>query len=402
MRKFLQTAALSAVIWSTPALAVHSELYPVPYLGIGPKLLVTDSARQSGEGAGLYLTYGMPFDDHTRAIELRFVDVGYERPDGKKNYQSALFVDYAYSLGIFGRSEDAPFAYVKPFAIAGIGLIEEDVNSQKHIHLGIALGAGAIAPLGFNGWALRLDARAQPQVNNESIVDEDYLLDYTFNLGVQIPLPFYDRPVTVQPAEDCPVKVVNPDSGRTDCLTDSDSDGVLDGDDTCPGTAAGATVDEKGCPKSVREIPVENDGDKDGVSNVRDDCPDTQAGLKVDEHGCVVAQNTTIRGLTFELNSARLTSLGRTTLDGVTQTLAQQEDLRVEIAGHTDSIGSEAYNTLLSQQRSDSVKAYLVGKGIDGDRMTAVGYGELEPVASNDTDEGRKANRRVEFRITTD
>ena len=79
--------------------------------------------------------------------------------------------------------------------------------------------------------------------------------------------------------------------------------------------------------------------------------------------------------------------------------LAAQPELNVEIEGHTDGIGSVAYNMKLSQRRADAVKAYLVGKSVDGGHLVAQGYGKSHPIASNDTDEGRAQNRRVEFDV---
>jgi len=73
--------------------------------------------------------------------------------------------------------------------------------------------------------------------------------------------------------------------------------------------------------------------------------------------------------------------------------------MKIELAGHTDSIGSEQYNQGLSERRAKSAYNYFVSKGIAADRMTTVGYGELRPVASNATDEGRAKNRRVEITI---
>jgi len=295
---------------------------------------------------------------------------------------------------------------VKPFASAGIGFLQEDVLGDKHMHLGLNLGGGLLVPIGWKGWAVRLDARVQPQSNNESVSQDNgfsdersVLVDYVVNLGLQIPMTlFFDRPVAVKEDADCPVAVVNATTGRRDCAVDSDRDGVDDTADDCPGTTAGTAVDARGCAK----VKAAADEDADGVADGDDDCPNTPKGLKVNDEGCVVAQKTSLAGVTFQPNSARLTAEGRTTLDAVAETLERQEDLKVEIAGHTDSVGSEAYNTLLSQQRADAVRTYLTGKGIEGERMTAVGYGEAEPVASNDSDAGRRANRRVEFRITTD
>jgi len=75
------------------------------------------------------------------------------------------------------------------------------------------------------------------------------------------------------------------------------------------------------------------------------------------------------------------------------------QNIRVEIAGHTDARGSDAYNSKLSNQRAQSVMNYLTERGIAADRMSAKGYGESEPVADNETDEGRELNRRVELKI---
>lgn len=390
-------AGLAVAAWTTQAGAVHADGYEVPYFGLDAGFLATDSARDADAGLGFQLRLGVPMQSATSAVELRFFDAGYDRADGKQNFQTGLLVDYVRDFGPLGDPRTF-FGGLKPFASAGAGFIQEDVNGGKHLHLGAALGGGIIAPIGWNGWAVRLDARAQPQVNDESVAGEDYLLDYVVNLGLQLPMTwFYDRPAPAMPeAADCPLAVVDPDTGRRDCVTDSDGDGVHDVADECPATAEGTAVDPRGC-ASARVV---TDSDQDGVPDADDDCPGTQAGLKVDDDGCVVAQKTAVQGVSFELNSATLTAEGRATLDGIAETLRSQDDLKAEIAGHTDSIGSESFNTMLSQQRADAVRAYLIEKGIDGARLTAVGYGELEPVASNDTDEGRQANRRVEFRIS--
>lgn len=406
MGKRLWGAAVAAAIatgWAAPAMAVHTENYKIPYLGVEGEFGKSDSARESGNIEGFQLSVGVPLENPTRAVELRFFDTaiknrGFSGGDGKSDYQSGLFVDYVYDFGPQFGSEDRFFKYLKPFASAGVGFIQEDVRADKHTHLGLGLGGGVIAPIGWKGWAVRLDGRLQPQSNNESVPGKSVLVDYIVNLGIQIPLTiFFDRPVAVEPASECPLAVVDPVTGRRDCATDGDGDGVIDSVDECPGTPAGTVVDAKGCPKA-KEV---SDDDHDGVANANDKCPGTQSGLQVDDRGCVIAQKTAIRGVTFEANSARLTAEGKLTLDGVAATLNQQADLKVEIAGHTDSVGSDAYNTLLSQQRAEAVRSYLIEKGIPGDRMTATGYGESEPVASNETEEGRNANRRVEFRITT-
>lgn len=400
-------AAVLATGFASQAAAVNVDNYRVPYFGLAYDHLITDGAREAGDGAGFQLTFGVPMDSERNAIELRFFDAGIDDrfPDGDKDYQTGMMVDYVHDFGAVLGGGDS-FKGLKPFITAGAGFIQEDVLADKHMHLAANLGAGVLVPIGWKGWAVRLDARVQPQSNGESVSqdngfadDRSVLVDYVVNLGLQIPMTlFFDRPVATKDEPDCPVAVVNAETGRRDCAADSDGDGVDDTADDCPGTPTGTAVDARGCAKAKAAA----DADADGVADDKDDCPNTPKGLKVDDKGCVVAQKTSLAGVTFQPNSAKLTAEGRATLDTVAATLDRQEDLKVEIAGHTDSVGSEAYNTLLSQQRADAVRTYLAGKGIAGDRMTAVGYGEGEPVASNDTDEGRRANRRVEFRITTD
>jgi outer membrane protein OmpA-like peptidoglycan-associated protein len=103
--------------------------------------------------------------------------------------------------------------------------------------------------------------------------------------------------------------------------------------------------------------------------------------------------------VTFATNSADLNSRFFSVLDGVALVLKEYNKTVVEIAGHTDSTGTDAYNLQLSQRRAQSVASYLVSQGIKQERLITVGAGKAYPVASNDTEEGRAANRRVEITI---
>ena len=104
-------------------------------------------------------------------------------------------------------------------------------------------------------------------------------------------------------------------------------------------------------------------------------------------------------GITFATNSADLNSAIYPILDKVAQSLNQYDQTMVEVAGHTDSTGSAEYNQALSQRRAQSVSAYLVSRGVRFQRLIVVGDGENHPIASNDTPDGRQANRRVELTI---
>lgn len=103
--------------------------------------------------------------------------------------------------------------------------------------------------------------------------------------------------------------------------------------------------------------------------------------------------------LTFQTNSADIQASFYSVLNSVTQVLKEFGDTNVEVTGHTDSVGSDMHNQQLSERRAQSVSNYLVAQGVNGGRFHVVGYGERYPVASNDTEQGRQMNRRVEVQI---
>ncbi|SDN13407.1 OmpA family protein [Vreelandella arcis] len=170
------------------------------------------------------------------------------------------------------------------------------------------------------------------------------------------------------------------------CPLDSDNDGVPDFRDQCPGTPAGVEVNADGCPL---------DSDNDGVPDYRDQCPNTPAGVEVNSLGC--PDSVVLQEVNFEFDSAQLTSEARNVLNGVAERLVNNPGVRVRIEGHTDSVGSNQYNMDLSQARAESVTSYLASRGVDANRMMAEGFGEEQPIATNDTEAGRAENRRVEL-----
>jgi OOP family OmpA-OmpF porin len=219
--------------------------------------------------------------------------------------------------------------------------------------------------------------------------------------------------------DDCPGTVSGAVVNQRGCELDSDGDGVVDRLDECPGTPAGTRVNENGCPydadgdgvaddrdrcpgtpagAKVDQYGCELDDDGDGVVNSKDKCPGTASGKAVDNSGCELAAEYKLVGVNFEFDSARLTSSSTSKLNDALKILQRHKDLKVEIAGHTDSQGSESYNQGLSERRAQAVADYLIGKGANAANITVKGYGESQPVADNGTDAGRAANRRVEFR----
>jgi len=168
---------------------------------------------------------------------------------------------------------------------------------------------------------------------------------------------------------------------------DSDNDGIFDEDDQCPNTVYGIEVDENGC---------KLDSDNDGIVDSKDQCPGTSSEFLVDGHGC--PQTATLK-LNFAHNSYKVSDELIYNLKEFAKFLEDNADYQVIIYGHTDSIGTDINNKELSKKRADSVKEVLIRYGIKEIRLTAIGKGESEPVADNDTEEGRAANRRIEVEL---
>lgn len=148
-------------------------------------------------------------------------------------------------------------------------------------------------------------------------------------------------------------------------------------------------------PAEPAPVPQPRDTDQDGVIDDLDKCPDTARGVAIDAYGCPRKGSITLEGVTFELNSARLTAESRTILEGLAADLQKYPRLRIELQGHTDSTGSDQYNLMLSQQRADAVRAYVVAEGVAAAQLIARGYGEGQPTDDNTTEQGRARNRRV-------
>jgi len=190
------------------------------------------------------------------------------------------------------------------------------------------------------------------------------------------------------------------------CPADEDKDGVGDGFDKCPHTPPGTTVDANGCPPA-------KDTDGDGVIDPQDRCPGTPAGSKVDQFGCIIlfeerapappgappAPRPTVilSGVNFQSGRSVLTTSSYAVLDQVAASLVANAEIRIEIAGYTDSTGSRMMNLRLSMARAAAVRAYLARRGVSPMRMQARGFGASGYIAPNSTLEGRAQNRRVEL-----
>lgn len=151
--------------------------------------------------------------------------------------------------------------------------------------------------------------------------------------------------------------------------------------------------------KSPAIMSIDGDDDQDGVLNSRDKCPGTPTNVMVDEDGCPV---TTVENLSkvlnvlFDVNQSYVKPIYYSEIEDVAKLLREYPDARVEIQGHTDSTASEIYNQSLSERRAQAIANILVNNfNISSDRVTSKGYGESQPIADNNTFEGRALNRRT-------
>jgi OOP family OmpA-OmpF porin len=272
-----------------------------------------------------------------------------------------------------------------PYIFAGIGMVGEHIGPSDGAYPSLEAGGGLLFDIG-RGYTLRTSLSAMSVRNDELDPGIDAYVDWRLNVGLFFPMG--SAAPAAKPAA-TPARAV-----------DSDGDGLTDSADRCPTTPA-STAD--GCPPPAPVAQTDSDGD--GVGDNDDTCPGTLEGLKVDARGCAVQsdggekQSIVLKGVTFLPGSATLTEDAKGVLESAAAALNGQKDLKAEIGGHTDAQGADAANQRLSQRRADSVRKYLMDKGVEGERLTAVGYGEAKPIASNDTPEGRAENRRVEFKL---
>lgn len=223
-----------------------------------------------------------------------------------------------------------------------------------------------------------LSLRSELRVINDL---ERELTHYSVGLGLNFLLGGQSAPV--------PVRAAAP--------SDADGDGVVDAQDRCPGTPPGTRVDANGC-----EMITDTDGD--GVVDASDQCPGTSAGAKVDEKGCYIVltevKEVQLR-VNFENNSFVVAQDSYSEIESVAQFMREYPLTKVNLGGHTDDRGSEAYNLQLSEKRAAAVAQLLVERfGVDQSRVSSEGFGESQPLVNNDTADNRAQNRRVTARVS--
>ena len=316
-------------------------------------------------------------------------------------------------------------ARLTPYLFGGVGYLEVERGTATETGAAWSAGAGLLADIfGSSGVAVRAEYRYR---TDDALSGS--LSDHLVSVGLQIPFGSTEAPVVdsdrdgVADGRDrCPGTPLGTPVDEFGCEQDSDGDGVADSADRCPGTPAGAEVDRQGCeldsdgdgvadgrdrcPGTVRGATVDGNGceldsDGDGVVDRLDRCPGTARGVQVDVAGCEIKEEIRLPGVTFETNSDRLLPGAEQVLIDAAATLRKNPTIKVEVAGHTDSDGAEAYNEELSERRARTVRDFLSAQDVDADRMTVRGYGESRPIADNSTADGKAQNRRVVLRVTS-
>ncbi|WP_228462060.1 OmpA family protein [Alloalcanivorax profundimaris] len=323
--------------------------------GFGSYLDLDDERGFDDSGAGYSVFYGRQLSDHWWwETEGGFYEMDPNLPNTQDFYQYHLTTGLSYAFG-----DRTGFT---PYFVVAAGIIDQEVlpDEDEENSFTANAGLGAVTgPIFDNGLKLRGEARyVYDDFDGSGAARGNGAFgDVRLSLGVEFPLG-YTKVITKEKVVVETREVQAPSKP----MIDSDGDGVPDDRDQCPNTLEGGQVDAKGC--------------------------------------LIVNQTVTLSNINFEFDSARLTTSSESTLDRIAESLKAQTDFRVEVAGHTDSVGNADYNEELSRQRAESVRQYLLDRGVAADRVSARGYGELDPIASNETESGRAMNRRVEFRVT--
>ena len=342
---------------------------PDRYIAYGGGYMVPGD-REVDYGIGFNIAYAGRLDTR-RWWEAKLFTAILETGDETKPdaYQSGIGLDLIQSLGDESRSHF--------YALLGGGASLNDVSPDTED------GTTGYGNVGFGlrgniwqNWGVRprIEARYVYDTFGEGVSD--------FLIGIALEIPpkrekVVERIVEVEKIVEVPVEVEKIVEKEVVCVV--------------PPVAS----------EPVAPVAA-SDTDRDGVPDDFDRCPETLPGAKVDERGCVVEeQKISLPNIEFEPASTVLAAGGKEKLESVVSFLQNQTEVQVDVFGHTDSQGRDAYNQKLSEGRAQSVMVYLVSRGVDAKRLSAKGFGETQPIATNETAEGRAVNRRVELLLRT-
>jgi OOP family OmpA-OmpF porin len=371
---FIGVIFFSLALWQTAGAAIRPSVLTLSPM-VGVHLFSSDQNLKDAPLYGLGIGYNFTERFATEVI-LSYVPTKTDSGVKDDVDYTSLRLDLLYHFPLSG--------HLVPYLALGAGeafVSPDKIASDKNVIVGYGAGAKYFIN---DALAVRCDVRHLLDINDVDTQRRNTVLN-NFSVNAGIFLQFGGREEKVLVAKS-PEKI-----------TDRDQDGIADNLDLCPDTAAGVAVNEKGCP-------VVTDKDRDGVIDAQDVCPNTPAGTVVDARGCP-AQVTLVTplpepALTFHLEYLPNESEVRNDFAAEMQKMADfikaNPGKRFIIEGHTDSVGSDASNMRLSLLRAEKIKAYLSEKmGISASLLEARGFGEGNPVADNNTQEGRQQNRRV-------
>lgn len=345
MKKVLITSLCSTLIVlaaSNPSTEYSYEI--TPFVGG----ILTDS--KAGLDDKNYLNAGISLGKNLDDSFINQIEVAYLRSDNLKYKDSAgsTNVNRLFLNAVKNFPLNEKFS---AYALAGVGY--QNVTHEAFEHKDSAVldyGLGLRYDIPYYGISVKSDVRHLIAVENSSN-------DFMYTLGLAMPLG----------------KKYNDDIKATiPIITEEKKETTI--------------------AKVEKPLALPEDDDKDGVINKLDKCPNTTKGVKVNTDGCVETINLNIN---FDNNSADIKNTYNEKLISFAKIMQENKNLTAVIEAHTDSKGSDSYNQTLSDRRSISVVNALKKYNIESSRLKAIGYGETQPIASNDNEEGKAQNRRV-------
>ena len=345
--KLVLALAVAGGLITTGSVAAEEVFHPYHLSGqVGA--LYTDSDRNMRDNDVWWSVGVGRFFGKNLSLDLEYDEFSGTWRDYNSQIAGATFDQWGMkNIGLMARYHFRESGF-RPYLAAGMGYLKHRNVSDEGGNIGMSFGAGVQGRFSEH-WSTRVQALYRNDRDGQTITANNSYGDWILSIGLNYDFGGKPPPPPPVKKEAPPPPPPNPD---------------LDGD---------------------------------GVLNEHDKCPNTRPGAVVDLDGCEVEAVIELDGVHFDFDKATLKPEAEVVLNEAAALLNKHERVVVEVAGHTDSMGSEEYNQGLSERRANAVQDYLVSKGVRASRMTAKGYGESMPVASNDTDEGRAENRRVEL-----
>ncbi len=313
---------------------------------------------------GLYdIEFGSPLAPYL------FGGGGYEHvSDARKEFDSQFFIDAG--IGVRYPLNDQLKLVSELKTLYMLGGNDQDSELAWYIGLGMPIGSSEVEYRDSDGDGVLDSADACPNTPYNTTID----------------------------SRGCPIKAY-------EITADSDNDSVPDNLDSCPHTPIGTPVDISGCPiapqnssprvTKIKKVVVK-DSDGDGIEDRLDKCPHTPKGFSVTSSGCPIKKTLEVQ---FDAGSTTVTFASRPKIKAFADYIKHYPNAYITVVGYTDTSGNRQQNLILSQKRAQNVRRLLIEFGLKPSHIEAIGKGELNPIAPNDTPEGREKNRRIEVII---